>query len=186
MQEQSTVEYRDIPGYPAYRVGSDGSVWSMRRVGRRFKRDRMSPLTSGVWRQLRPRKYGAGYLYINLRKNGRIKIFALHRLVLECFVGPQPPGMVACHFPDPCKTNCCIGNLRWDTQAANVGDAIKHGVIRKGSQSWNAKLTVDAVRESRSRYASGGVTVAELAAEYGVSRLTMGDAIRRVTWGHVV
>src|SRR5215472_269740 len=32
---QSQVDYRDIPGFPGYRVGDDGSIWSAWRKGGR-------------------------------------------------------------------------------------------------------------------------------------------------------
>ena len=43
------------------------------------------------------------------------------------------------------------------------------------------KLTSAQVREIRHRYA-GGVTMAQLAAEYGVSRIAISSIVRRVLW----
>lgn len=44
------------------------------------------------------------------------------------------------------------------------------------------KLTPEAVRDMRSRYGRGGITMARLGAEYGVTSAAVGQAIRGVTW----
>ena len=44
------------------------------------------------------------------------------------------------------------------------------------------KLTAAQVREIRRRYAAGGVTMAQLAAEYGVTHMAISYIVRRVTW----
>lgn len=184
--EQLTVEYRDIPGFPGYRVGDDGSIWSNRRLGRRYKLSRDEPLLTDDWHRLAPDKVKNGYIVVSLRHNGKRMMFPLHRLVLESFVGPCPEGMEACHSPDRTRSNCRLDNLRWDTRQANSDDQQKHGSRQRGERNGHAKLTESVVREARQRYVHGDISIRKLATEYGISRLTLGDAIRRVTWRHVV
>ena len=50
----------------------------------------------------------------------------VHRLVLEAFVGPCPPGMEACHNNDIPSDNR-LENLRWDTKSRNAFDAVGNG-----------------------------------------------------------
>lgn len=50
----------------------------------------------------------------------------VHHLVLEAFVGPRPPGLVACHNNGN-GTDNHVRNLRWDTQASNMQDRLAHG-----------------------------------------------------------
>lgn len=57
------------------------------------------------------------------------------------FVGPCPPGMEACHFPDRDPTNNRLENLRWDTKKANAYDQYLHGTRAMGSRNGQAKLT---------------------------------------------
>lgn len=55
----------------------------------------------------------------------------------------------------------------------------------RGERNNHAKLTEAQVREIRARYAAGGVTTYQLAAEYGIARKNIGAVIRRETWKHV-
>ncbi|OKH70800.1 hypothetical protein EB72_24710 [Mycobacterium sp. SWH-M1] len=50
----------------------------------------------------------------------------VHRMVLEAFHGPCPPGMVAAHWDDDPRNNA-IGNLRWATPSENAYDAVRNG-----------------------------------------------------------
>jgi len=54
-----------------------------------------------------------------------------------------------------------------------------------GSSHKDAKLTEDAVRSIRKRYASGEANGPTLAREYKLSHRTIYDAIHRRTWKHV-
>src|SRR5262245_39281520 len=116
MSEQSTVIYREIPGFPAYRVGNDGSVWTRRRKG---GNDRGANRLTNNWRLMKLHRHG-GYVRVNLVGDGVNVSRAVHCLVLEAFVGPCPPGMEACHFPDSNRANNNLSNLRWDTHIENI------------------------------------------------------------------
>lgn len=181
------IEYRNIEGFPGYRVGDDGSVWSLRRHGRRCKANRLLPSIATAWRRLKtPVNPRSGYPSVALRVLGEVRTMLVHRLVLKSFVGSCPDGMEACHFPDRSRTNCKLSNLRWDTRKANSKDSDSHGTRAIGERSGSAKLTESDVRDARQKYARGGVTVLSLSNYYGVSRATMGEAIRRKTWRHVI
>lgn len=70
------------------------------------------------------------HMIIQLSRGGRSKTGAefplVHKLVLEAFVGPRPPGMEACHNNgDGCDNR--LSNLRWDTHRANMADQFEHG-----------------------------------------------------------
>ena len=78
------IVYLEIPEFPGYMIGSDGSVWSRRRASE--------------WRRLRPGRSKSHYVAGGLRKwTGKKTAVHVHRLVLEAFVGPPPEGAVACH-----------------------------------------------------------------------------------------
>ena len=66
----------------------------------------------------------AGHLTVSLGRGIRCRV---HHLVLEEFVGPRPPGMLALHR-DGDSSNNTVENLYWGTYSENMHDSVKHGV----------------------------------------------------------
>lgn len=120
-EEQSTATFREIQGFPGYRVGDDGSVWSCRErvypegqfgAGVRYR-------YGLVWRRLKARPTGDyGYLDVQLYGDGRSYHRLVHRLVLFAFVGNPPPGHEAFHKNNDPSDNR-LSNLRWGTKSEN-------------------------------------------------------------------
>lgn len=75
---------------------------------------------------LKPQKNTGGYLRVSLWKNSKQENPAIHRLVLEAFVGDAPPGTQACHWNDDPEDNR-LENLRWGTPAENKLDSVRNG-----------------------------------------------------------
>lgn len=174
------VKYADIPGWPGYRVGDDGSVWSRRNRGAK----RLRVTLGGRWRQLRDSRCTGGYRNVSLSdRPRRCKSESVHRLVLLAFVGPPPAGYEACHINGDNADNR-LANLRWATPLANHADKIRHGTTSLGETNPLAKLTAKTVREIRARAAAGESGVS-LAHAFGVSPNTTSRVIRRITWRHV-
>lgn len=170
-----TVEYRDIPGFPGYRVGSDGSVW-----GCRSKRW-MGATTK--WKTLKADKLKkCGHLRVTLRPGRHHRL--VHRLVLEAFIGPCPDGMEACHYPDRNPENNHLSNLRWDTRRENVADSVKHGTRVRGERTAKSKLTAIQVLEIRDLLSTGW-TMQALADKYGVRSSSICNIKQRKAWSHV-
>lgn len=170
---------REVPGFEAYRVTPDGTVWSCWSRGGRQRR-----LTDS-FRVKRPYVTSKGHRRVELRSSdGRTKVkFMVHRLVLELFVGPCPEGMEGCHNDgDPSNNRVC--NLRWDTRLANRADRKAHGRNGDGVQQAQAKLTDDAVRDIRSSR-KRGVLLRVLATKYGVSVAKIGQVATGKNWRHV-
>ncbi len=171
----STVAYQEIPGFPNYRVGNDGSVWS------KFAAHHQPTFP---WRKLKPGLHREGYLLIVLiDPSGRHRSFRVHRLVLLAFVGPCPDGMEGCHN-DGNRVNNKLGNLRWDTRAGNNNDKYAHGTDRRGEKTPGAKLTSDAIREIRRRR-TNGESLKSLANEFGVGKPCICAIVKRRAWSHV-
>ena len=184
MSDQLTplnVVYKPIEGFPGYRVGDDGTVWSCRGRGRAYL-----SLTS-KWRKLKP-SHREGYLRVRLCRimpgSYSYQDFSVHRLVLTEFVGPCPDEMQACHFPDPCRSNNQLCNLRWATSKENSDDKQIHGTTARGSRSGGAKLTEGDVREIRRRYIPRRYPLARLAREFGLNLNTVFGIITRKYWKH--
>lgn len=121
--EDTSEEWRPIPGYGGYyEASSRGRIRSVPRT--------VEHPTSGTnryrGRTLRQAPHRSGHLWVELCGPAGKKTRQVHQLVLEAFVGPKPPGMVGCHW-DGNPANNRIENLRWDTQSANLFDAMRHG-----------------------------------------------------------
>lgn len=121
---------------------------------------------------------------MKLSKDGREDAFRIHRLVLLTFVGPAPEGMLGLHN-DGNASNNRLENLRWDSPKANSEDARRHGKLCRGEAARHAKLREADVLEIR-RLRDEGLTMAELAARFGVSKDNIGMIIHRRSWRHLL
>lgn len=176
-------------GYPHYRVGDDGSVWSIWNVR-----------GNKGWTKLKwiagTRKIGRKewtYPSVNLSDGGTSKLFLVHFLVLSAFTGSRPPGTMARHFPDRNPYNVGLENLRWGTSKENQRDRIDHGTDDRGERCYRATITDDAVRLIRRLAPSMRVygrypkLVRILKRKMGIrtnSNVVRG-VIQGTTWGHV-
>ena len=140
--------------------------------------------SSGCWVWTGART-SRGYGEVMLHK----RAWTTHRLVYTMLVGPIPAGLHICHRCDnpPC---CNPGHLFAGTRSDNMRDMHAKGRRSpgrtRGESSFKAKLTEDVVRTMRERYEVGGVSIASLATEYGVTPATAWHAIRSNTWRHVI
>lgn len=171
------VVFRPIPDFPHYVIGSNGTLWGCQKHGSGAGK-------VGRWRQLllntKPRRYQD----VCLCNGKRRRRAYVHALVLEAFIGPRPPGMEVCHFPDRDTSNNSLRNLRWDTHLSNAGDIRIHERLPLGGKHYKAKLTEEAVAEIR----ASGVRRRDyyvFAEKYGVSPVAISNVIRRKTWKHV-
>jgi HNH endonuclease/NUMOD4 motif len=117
------TEWRAVVGYEGlYEVSDEGQVRSLDRQvwnGRGMRRVAgqvmvPSPLNGGHWQ-------------VKLSGHGRNRGFLVHRLVLEAFRGPCPPGWWGCHRDDD-KDNNHLFNLRWDTPSEDMLDRGRNGI----------------------------------------------------------
>jgi len=181
--KSDAVEYRDVPGFPGYRVGSDGTLWSYFKLagGRETRRSILTDKPKKLSTRISGR---ARYPTVVLCRNGKTFTRSLHRVVLESFIGPRPDGMQARHFPDPSPLNNRLTNLSWGTPSQNNRDKEVQGTHQIGEKNPRAKLTVENVIEICKRLAmreSPNV----IAKEFRVT-VTLIRLIRdRKTWKHI-
>jgi hypothetical protein len=105
-----------------------------------------------------------------------------HRLAYALAKGPIPPGMFVCHRCDnrPC---CNPAHLFLGSPLDNMQDMAAKGrkVVKKVSKP---NLGAARVREIRQRLAAGERSV-DLAKEFGVGPIAIGDIKTRRTWRNV-
>ncbi len=129
--------------------------------------------------------------FTNRRGYGRMrtgdKMVYVHRYALSLFAGPCPEGMEACHTTaDICGNRHCFSpaHLRWGTREENEADKIADGTVsrQRGAFNGRAKLDDADVLEIRRKYAAGGTSQQQCAAEYGVSSTQIRNIIYRRKW----
>lgn len=179
-KKQTTTKYKNIPGFPGYRVGDDGSVWSCRT---RKGASANTTILSNVWKKL---KFGtgSGYRMVNIGVGENRVPRYVHRLVLETFIGPSTKGRECCHNNGKRSDNR-LTNLRWDSRSANCKDAVKHGTQSNGEKQWMSKLTNQDVRAIRKLWSTGEYYQRELAEKYNVSVPSIGMLVNGKTWKYL-
>lgn len=169
------TDFRPIDGWPGYRVGDDGSVWSCRTS---------HGATGSVWRELRGRPDRDGYLSVTLTCRGVRRTRKVAHLVLEAFIGPRPEDHESAHWPNTDPADNRLVNLRWATHADNSQDKVRGGTVARGVRHASAKLTEADVHAIRAA-AAAGETGKALAARFSVSANQVSLIIRRRNWAHV-
>lgn len=101
-------EWKDIKGYEGlYRISNIGKVLSLNYRNYHWAKE------------LVPKKNNNGYLWVELRKDGKSKPFLIHRLVAEAFI-ENPNNYPLVNHKDENPLNCEASNLEWCTQKYNV------------------------------------------------------------------
>lgn len=163
--------WREVEGFPGYEVNDQGEVRSLYATDRNgTKRKRALPL-------LLKKDFSKRYPTVKLYRNGTRIRRKVHRLVLEAFAGPCPPGQEACHYNGDRNDNR-LSNLRWDTHKNNSSDSIRLGAYAKGARVGTSKLTEKEVLEIR----SDPRTSRELATIYPVSTTAIDNIKNRTQW----
>lgn len=182
--DETTEEWRDIPGFPFYQASSQGRIRSCCRCScRRITRDDRTQ-----WRMLRGCLGNRGYYYITFGPYGRRKKFnkSVHTLVALAFFGICPPGKCINHI-DHNRTNNAIGNLEYVTQAQNMRHAWNCGRVpippaRRGENGTMAKLTQSQADEIRRIYKAEIISLAKLGRLFGVTGKAIGNILRGRTF----
>ena len=159
-----------VPHDSGYMVSDLGRVKSLQRLircGGGYRKSNEVILKSWVVKN-------TGYLQVVL--TGRKK-YAVHRLVLEAFVGPPPDGHECAHG-DGDRKNARLSNLRWATKLENQADVLMHGNRKRGESVYNSVLTEDQVRSIRKDPRSR----AEIGRQYGVTPEAISHIVLRKTW----
>jgi hypothetical protein len=173
--------YRDVPGYPGYQAGSDGSIWSCWRFGGRGVG---WLLTDCRRKQLRAQPVRSGHLKVTLLVNRRRLHRYVHALVLLAFAGPRPyPNWEARHR-DGNPANNRPRNLLWGTRRDNQLDRAGHGTSLRGANNPNVRLTPGVLPDIIQQWCDGD-SLQTIATRYRVAKATISGVLRGRAWGYV-
>lgn len=81
---------------------------------------------------LKPGKIKQGYLFVNLYKDGKRKMFLVHRLVAEAFL-PNPENLPFINHKDEDKTNNSVDNLEYCTREYNNNYGTRNERVAKAN-----------------------------------------------------
>jgi hypothetical protein len=176
----SSDELREVPALPGIFAGRDGSIWDCRSE---------QPKIINPWPH-------DGYMRVSLYVAKRKVNRSVHRLVLEAFVGPCPPGMECCH-ENGVRSDNRLGNIRWGTHLSNVADSVRHGTFAfarwtgargmafHGERNGRAKLSKDDALAIRRLYAAKAGSMLTLGRQFGVSAQVVCDIVHHRMWSSV-
>lgn len=174
--------WKNIGGYEElYQVSNHGRVKSVNRIVIRSDKRKMTIKE----RILKAAPNTKGYMQVVLC-NGSEKPHRVHRIVAKSFV-ENVENKPQINHEDGVKTNNYATNLKWCTNSENQTHAYLTGLRKAsmGEKSGMSKLKEEQVLEIRKRYADGGVSQAQLGAEYGVYDTLISRIVRREVWTHI-
>jgi hypothetical protein len=169
------ITFKDYPYADGYKIGDDGSVWSRNGSHSRFGR---------YWHQLSQSPSKKGHMQVGMWINGKLVNRLVHRIILETFVGPCPPGMECRHVLNNNPSDNCLVNLAWGTKGENAEDKKRHGTYLAGSRVCTSKLAEADIPTIRALVASG-ITQADVARSYSVTISCINAIIKRRAWKHI-
>jgi len=161
--------WKDINGFPGYRISDHGEVYSSPRT---FTRNGHKVRLPG--KLLKPRALDRGHLYVNLRVNNKSTSTYIHRLVAMHFIGPQPDGKLHVAHWDGDASNNHVSNLRWASAAENNADSVRLGRSSKpsGVLSKTSKLDDLLLTKVFERY-NNGKSARSISEEFNLSHQTV-------------
>ena len=162
--------WREIEGYPDYRVSNLGRIQSCRKK-------------PGEWRLITPAVTKDGYARVSLRNEvGKGKTLSVHRLVAKAFVPGYRDGLQVNH-KDEDTLNNRADNLEWVTQRENnvFGTAIERRIARGQSK---AVCQLDADGKLLAEYPSVKAAAESLGKKDGKTIVAVCNGKRSTAYGY--
>ena len=172
--------WKPIDGYEdCYEISCLGRIKSVER-----KVYNPAVLGNGCYRtvpeRIRKPNVMKGYHCIALRKDNKVKVFRVHRLVMEHFGEKQPSEEYQVNHIDGNKSNNCIDNLEWVTPRENTLHAINMGLRYNPTEETKKKMSEASKRAWQNpEYRENQVRVAKAAWKDTTRHKERSEAIRR-------
>lgn len=120
--------YKDIEGYEnLYQISNHGNVKSL--GNEKTRKERI----------LKPIKNHKGYMQVILCKQGKPKLYLIHRLVAQAFID-NPNNLPQVNHIDEVKTNNASSNLEWVTPKQNNNYGTRNQRVAESNTN-NPKLS---------------------------------------------
>lgn len=125
-----------------------------------------------------------GYHRVNIHLDEGKKTYLLHRVVALMHL-PNPRGLPQINHIDGDKSNNSVTNLEWCTGKENVKHSVDVGLVKRGSDRPNAKLTDEQVLLMRELRNTKKCTYYELAEMFNISYQSAHRVCARLTYTHL-
>lgn len=161
------MEWRDVDGFPGYKVSDTGLVLGIRG------------------KPLKPQN-NRGYSKVTLHsQTGRFDK-SIHRLVLLSFKPIVDHGIKQVNHIDGNKSNNNLGSLEWTTLVENKKHAACHNLVAYGENNFKAKLKEDDVHAIACLLLNTDLTYQQLAEQFivgtsNICSINQGGSWKRVT-----
>lgn len=119
-------------------------------------------------RIIKPTLTSTGYYKVDLKKNGKRKVYKLHRAIAQAFI-PNPEGKPFINHIDGNPLNNDIANLEWCTNQENIRHGYKLGLLPS---------TREYHEDFIHRYAEGE-TAKQIADSYGITITPILNALKK-------
>lgn len=174
MGKTTSIQWRPIPGYPAYRVSNTGRVQScwVRRGQGRGKPPRL--LLGNIWREPKMTRNTQGYPVCGLGRGKQVKVA---HLVLLAFVGARMTGQVCRHL-DGNPLNSNLDNLCWGTPRENMRDQYRHNTRVMGERHPAYRHSNADIAEMK-RLAQCGMRQRAIARQFGTTQGFVSQVVNR-------
>lgn len=158
-------EWRGVVGYEdCYMVSNKGNVKSKDRY---VFNGKVNYFKEG--RKISIAKSDTGYGIVSLYKNGKAKMFKVHRLVAMSFIENIEEKRFVNH-KDGDKLNNFIENLEWVTHSENISHAYNKGLI------FTNKIPVEVLSNM---YVRDGKNISQISRELNISRDIVRDRLKK-------
>jgi len=158
--------WKDIPNYEGmYQVSNLGRVKSLK-----FEKERI----------LKPTPDKDGYYNVSLYEGGEVKTNKIHRLVMLAFFGESD---LEVNHINGIKADNRFENLEYCTPSENIQHALDIGLMARGENHPNSKLTRACVE--RIKYGHQGMLQKDIAEIYGITRSLVSFIRSGKKWKHI-
>lgn len=178
--------WREVPGYPWYKVSNKGKVKSVARTILVTRSD--TGVTYELTRKsylLKPAILKRGCLQVLLSHSTKpAKHFYVHQLVALAFLPKRKKHHYLVMHKDDNPGNNKPNNLKWGTDLDNSNDKLSKNRQTRGSDIVHAVFTESIVRRI-DKLINSGYRNFEIAEIYGVSNTTISNIRTGRTWSHL-
>jgi hypothetical protein len=124
-----------------------------------------------------------GYQFVRMYIDGKAKTYLVHRIVATVHL-PNKDNKPEINHKDGNKSNNNVWNLEWVTGKENVDHSVKSGLVKRGSDRPNSKLSDESVVLMR-KLRNAGWNYYQLGERFEVAYQTAHKVCTRQTYTHI-